>query len=102
MQTYRGIVRTYRQVYGLSTRPDNHNNLTHQSADMNDAPRDPLHVPVTCNTARTQPYYTLRLRICLRLRLRLRPRASLPLSQSPRALYRSVKRSHIVASGIQC
>ena len=76
MHPDRGIVRTYRNSYGLSTRPDNHTTLTHRSADTNDAPKDPLHGPVTWNRARTRPYSTLRLR------LRLRPRASPPLSRS--------------------
>ena len=47
MHPDRGIVRTYRQTDGLSTIPDDQNTLTHQSSDMNDAPRDLPYVPVT-------------------------------------------------------
>ena len=46
MHPDRGIVRTYRRSEGLSTRPDDSNTLTRQSVDANDAPRDPLHIPV--------------------------------------------------------
>ena len=42
MHPDREIVRTYRRSYGLSTVPDDHNTLTHQSADTNDAPKEPL------------------------------------------------------------
>ena len=44
---YRGIVHTYRWLDVLSTIPDDQNTLTRQSADTNNAPRDPLLVPVT-------------------------------------------------------
>ena len=47
MHPDRVIVRMYRRSDGLSTRPDYQNTLTHQSADTNDAPRDPLTGPVT-------------------------------------------------------
>ena len=47
MHPERGIVRTYRRLDGLSTRPDDQNTLTCQSADTNYAPRGPLHGPVT-------------------------------------------------------
>ena len=47
MYLERGIVRTYRWSDGLSTIPDNQNTLTRQYANTNDAPRDPLHGPVT-------------------------------------------------------
>ena len=77
----REILRTNRWSYGLSKRPNDHNNLNLQFNDTNDAPRDPLHVPVTWNPARTQPYSTLRLRLCLRIRLQ--SSASLTPSRSP-------------------
>ena len=60
------IVCTYIQCYGLPNRPDDHNTLTRQSTDTNDAPRDPLDGPVTWNPAR--------LTDMLRLQLRLHPR----------------------------
>ena len=41
----RGIVHTYRQSDGLSTRPDGPNTLTRQSACTNDAPRYPASLP---------------------------------------------------------
>ena len=69
MHPDRGIVSTYRRSYGLSTRPDDHNSLTRQSIDTNDAPRDPLHGPVTWNPVRTRPYSTLQLRLHLCIRL---------------------------------
>ena len=90
----RGIVSTYRRSDGLSTIPDNQNILIHQSADTNNAPRDPPHCPVTWNPARTRPYSTLRLR--------LRPHIYPPLSQSPQSLHRCDKKPLIVASGIRC
>ena len=43
----RGIVCTYIKSEGLSRRPDDQNTLTHHSDNTNDAPRDPLHGPVT-------------------------------------------------------
>ena len=46
MHPDRGIARTYRRSDGLSKRPDDHNTLTRQSADTNDAPKDPLHGPI--------------------------------------------------------
>ena len=46
MHTDRGIVRMYRCPYSLSTKPDDQNTLTCQSADTNYAPRYPVHVPV--------------------------------------------------------
>ena len=49
MNPYRSIVRTYRRLDSLFTRPDNHKTLTCQSSDKNDAPRnlslDPLQDP---------------------------------------------------------
>ena len=45
MHPYRGIVRTYRWSYHLSTRPDNQNTLTCQYSDTNDAPRYPTSRP---------------------------------------------------------
>ena len=47
MHPDRVIARTDRRSDVLSTRPDYQNTLTCQSADTNDAPRDPLHGPVT-------------------------------------------------------
>ena len=46
MHPDRGIVRTYISLDGLSTILDDQNTLTHQSADTNNAPRDPLNGPV--------------------------------------------------------
>ena len=37
-----GIVRMYRRSDSISTRPEDQNTLTHQSAATNDVPRDPL------------------------------------------------------------
>ena len=56
MQPYIGKVLTYRQSYTISKRPYIQNTLTHQSADMNNATRDPFHGPVTWNPYRTRPY----------------------------------------------
>ena len=47
MHLHRGILRMYRQSYGLSMVPDDQNTLTCQSADKNDSPRDPLLFPIT-------------------------------------------------------
>ena len=47
MDTDRVIVSMYRRSYGLSTIPDDQNNLTRQSTDTNDAPKDPLLSSVT-------------------------------------------------------
>ena len=47
MHPDRGIVRMYRRSDGLYTIPGDHNTLTCQSADTNNAPRDPLHSPIT-------------------------------------------------------
>ena len=47
MKPDRGIVHTYRQSDSLSTRPDDQNNLTCQSANTNNPPEDSLHFPVT-------------------------------------------------------
>ena len=65
MHQDRVIVHIYRHPDGLSTIPDDQTTLTRQSADTNDAPRDPLHGPVTWNHDRTHHYSTLHL--CLRL-----------------------------------
>ena len=43
----RGIVCKYRLSDGLSMISDDQNTLTRQSADVNDAPREPLHSPIT-------------------------------------------------------
>ena len=83
MHPDRGIVRTYIWSDGLSTRPDNQNTFTRQSADTNNAPRDPLHGPVTWNPARTRPYSTLRLRRRLRLQSITITASSALLRQEP-------------------
>ena len=85
MHSDRVIVRTYIRSDGISTIPDDQNTHISQSDDMNNAPRDPLHVPVTWNPARTQPYSTLRLRIRLRLRLQsiTITASTAPLRQEP-------------------
>ena len=46
MHPDRGIVRTYRSSDGISTRLNDHNTLTSQSADTNDSTRVPFHRPV--------------------------------------------------------
>ena len=74
MHPYRGIVRTYRRSDGPSTRTDDQKTLTCQSADTNDAPRNPLQGPITWNLAQTRPYSMLHLRLHIRLRLHLRLR----------------------------
>ena len=53
MHPYRVILSTYRKSYGLSTRPDGPNTLTHQSASTRNAYRDPPHSPVTNLITRT-------------------------------------------------
>ena len=40
-----GIVCMYRISEGIYTIPDDHNNLTFQSSNTNNSPRDPLHGP---------------------------------------------------------
>ena len=47
MYPYREMVRTYRCLYGLSTRLDDPETLTSQSTGTNNAPRDPICVPIT-------------------------------------------------------
>ena len=44
---YRGMVRMYIQLDGISTILDDQNTLTRQSVDANDTLRDPFHGPVT-------------------------------------------------------
>ena len=89
MHIDRGIVRTYRRSDGLSTRTDDQNTLTRQSANKNDVPRESLHGPVTSNPARKRPYSMLRLRLRLQLRLCLRHQSvtittsTVPLRQEP-------------------
>ena len=83
MHPDRGILHTYRRSDGLSTRPDNHNTFTRQSADTNEFPRDPLHGPVTWNPARTRPYSTLRLRLRLHLQSITIATSSALLRQEP-------------------
>ena len=69
--------------------PDYQNTPPWKSANMDETPRDPPHGPVTWNPTRTQPYYTLRLR--LRLQTLLRPHASPLPSQSPQSPHRCIK-----------
>ena len=47
MRIDKGIIRKYRQSGVLSTKPDDKNILSRQSADKNDAPRNTLLGPVT-------------------------------------------------------
>ena len=47
MHPYRGILCKYIQSDGLYTIPDDQNTLTLQSANTNDAPKEPLLGPVT-------------------------------------------------------
>ena len=101
MHPDRVIVRTYIRSEVLSTRQDDQNTPTHQCADTNDAPREPLHGPVTWNPAQTLPYSTLRLRLRLHLRLRLQPCASLPPSWSPQALQCCANRPLAVTSAFR-
>ena len=77
MYPERGMVLTYRWSDDISTRLDDHNTLTHQSADTNDEPRYPLLGPVTWNISS----FTDTLHLQLHIQLRLRPRASPSLSQ---------------------
>ena len=83
MHPDRGIVCTYRRSDSIYTIPDDHKNLNHQSNDMNDSPRDPLHGPVTWNPARTRPYSTLRLRLRLHLQSVTITASTAPLRQEP-------------------
>ena len=46
---------------GIHTRPDDPNTLTHQSSATNDAPRNPLYVPIIWNPDWTRPGSTLHL-----------------------------------------
>ena len=94
-----GIVSTNIWPYFLSTISDDQNTITFQSSDMNDAPRDPLLVPVTWNPAQTRSYSTLSLCLCLWLRLRQLPHASPMPSQSPQALNLYIKIPPIAVSG---
>ena len=93
MHPDRGIVRTYRRSDSLSTRPDDHNTLTCQSSNTNDAPREKLLVPVTWNTYLIQP----NLRYTYVYVYVYVP----PKSQSPREICRWVKSLPIVMSGIR-
>ena len=79
MNPDRWIVRTHRRSDSITTISDEHNTLTCQSADTNDAPRDPHHGPVTWNPDWTWPYSSLWLRLHLRLSLCLRLRLHLCL-----------------------
>ena len=67
MHPDRRTVRMYRRSYGLFTRPDNQNTLTHWYADKNDASRDPRRELVTCNSVVTRPYSILWLCLCIHL-----------------------------------
>ena len=55
MQTDRFIVHMYRSSYGIPIVSDVPNTLTRQSFGTNDAPRDPLNGPFTCNHYRKRP-----------------------------------------------
>ena len=44
------IIRSYRRSDGIYTRLDDPNTLTRQSDGTNDAPREPIHGPVTSIT----------------------------------------------------
>ena len=57
MHPDREIVRTNRRSDGLSTRPDDPNTLTHQSAGTNNTCRDLLLGPVTWNPVLQGPIY---------------------------------------------
>ena len=46
MHPDREIVHMTRRSYGIYTRPDIPNTLTHQSSGTNDTPREPLHSPL--------------------------------------------------------
>ena len=83
MHPDRVTVRMYRRPEGLSTRPDDQTTLTCQSANTNDAPRDPLHGSVTWDPVRTQTYSKLRLRIALRLQSITITTITAPLRQDP-------------------
>ena len=90
-----GIIRTYRRSDSLSTRPDDLNTLTCQSASRNDALRDPPHGPGTQNHASFMD--TLRLRI----HLRLRAHEFNPPSQSLQSQHHYVKSPPIAVSVIR-
>ena len=57
MQPDRVIVLTYRRSDSISSRPEDQNTLTHQSADMNDDPPDLIHVPVTSSISTAKCIY---------------------------------------------
>ena len=92
MHPDRGIVRTDRQLDGISTRPDGPNTLIVQSAGINGAPGDPLRGPVTCNPSWTRPNIH---------HVYVYGPGTPPTSQSTRALCHCVNVPPIVASGIQ-
>ena len=92
MNSYRRIVHTDKRSDGLSKRPDSSNTPTRQSAGTNDAPRDPLHAPITWNPPHS-PTLRLHLSLCLQYRATPKP---------PRVPCRCVKRPHISACVIQC
>ena len=55
MHPDQGIVRTDIRLDGISIIPENPKYLTHQYSGTDNAPREPLHGPVTWNPSRTQP-----------------------------------------------
>ena len=65
MYPYRGILRTDRCSDSLSTRPEDPNTPTLQSASTDDAPQGPDPWPCYMESFQTRP----NLRLCLRLRL---------------------------------
>ena len=102
MHPDRVIVRKYRQLDGLSTRPYDQHTLTRQSDDTNDAPRDPLHGPVTWNPVRTRPYSTLPLRLCLRLQSVTITASSASLNQETDHCIRYPTLARSSASAVLC
>ena len=88
MQLDRVIVCTNRRSDSISTRPNNQSILTCQSADKNNAPRDPpFYGPVTWNPDWTWPYSTVQIRLCLRLQSVKIIVSTAPLRQDPALSY---------------
>ena len=83
MHPDRGIVCTYRWSDGISMIPDDHNTLTCQSANTNNATREYFHGPGTWNYVRVRPYSTLRLLLPLRLQSVTITTSTTPLLQEP-------------------
>ena len=72
------VVLMYRGSDVLSTRADNQNTLTRQSANMNNAPRDPLYGIITYWTFAPVSRFTLVKRVILKLQMNNRNYSSLP------------------------